>query len=100
MVCCNTLRTRGINRDPISISSTPADECGKVSARFASCKKISADANSRLQFPHYSPGRWNMNGRRRSTTLLVAGFFMLVISMECSAQQAHSFEQLQVLVKP
>ena len=33
-------------------------------------------------------------------TLFLVGFAMLVISMECSAQTADSFEQLQVLVKP
>ena len=38
--------------------------------------------------------------KRNGATLFLVGFAMLVISMECSAQTADSFEQLQVLVKP
>ena len=38
--------------------------------------------------------------KRTVTTLVVLGFSLGVIAMECAAQQAHSFEQLQVLVKP
>lgn len=38
--------------------------------------------------------------KRNGATLSLVGFAMLVISMECSAQTADSFEQLKVLVKP
>jgi hypothetical protein len=38
--------------------------------------------------------------KRIVMTLLVGGLSVCVVSMECAAQQAHSFEQLQVLVKP